>query len=896
MGAGEGWNEGKRRVCRERHAVGKKEKSMRLVVAVVMALVGSTAVAAQTGREELSLNGVWDFYPDGKEARHEIRVPSFWDAPQDYGYPAEWLHMRHGIYRRTFRVPESMRGQEIFLKIARVSVIAQVFVNGQQVGAEDSGGYLMMQLPYRIDITPLVRLDGDNRLEVRVWGGKSMIHGSDSQDNLMKEDDFPPDTKSEGRFLYPYGVDHWDGRRGINGDVTLLALPKMHVADVFVIPELHKNGNAADDELTIRLTLANRDGRSRTVQVRNRATLAGSEAGRAFEPMTVTLPAGTTMKLTQNARWTNAAYWWPHDPKLYRLETALWEKDKALDGQTTRFGFRQFYVNGDHYELNGIRANLRGDAYEFSWHEGFRHGPGTAPVFSTKELIPQMQQVLIREYQKLNNNMLRPHKASAIDELYDACDELGLLVIDEAPFWETWVRTDERAKPNFEAWIKHWVTARRNHPSIVAWIASNECWYGPTAAINLHAVRSVDTSRPSFNEDPWGPQPHIEGAGPFEGDEDCRHYTGGYPINAFNTEALYDVYRTNPNKPTGEGESLFADGFPLLNADGTLSGKRSQRGEFGHPDMISQAQWVRGVCRLLRAMRYAGLADARLYASWMYAFDPVEADLTPEWKDLTAPGLKPLTLHRPIINVFTGGEPVVRYNDGRGYYRNSFSSVAVFDKDADRQNRIGIPPLVFQPKDTLRRTLVIYNDEFSQGTEIDIRWAAAAWDPHSNATEPSGEGACTVQVPYGEKREQAISFQLPAQANEARWLNLTLLAAKAGQERFRETTRLGAIRKPPAPKLVVSPQVIELGHIKDSEASQWHTLRLVNLGGGPSVKWSLAGAGDALHFNLTAGNLRGEQEVYFQVKDKQAAGDYRQDVSFTGEGGTADAVTIHWTR
>lgn len=866
---------------------------MRLVVAVVMALAG-TGFAAETGREELSLNGLWDFYPDGKEVRHEIRVPSFWDAPQDYGYPAEWLHMRHGIYRRSFRVPESMRGKEIFLKIARVSVIAQVFVNGQQVGAEDSGGYLMMQLPYRIDITPWVRFDEDNRFEVRVWGGKSMIHGSDSQDNLMKEDDFPPDTKSEGRFLYPYCVDHWDGRRGINDDVTLLAWPKVHVADVFVIPELHKNGNPADDELTIRVMLANRDSRSRTVQVRNQAF--GGESIRRFEPMTVTLPAGTTIELVQNVQWPNAVYWWPHDPRLYGLETSLWDKDKMVDIQTIHFGFRQFYVNGDHYELNGIRANLRGDAFEFSWHEGFRHGPATAPVFSTKELIPRMQQQLVREYQKLNNNMLRPHKASGIDELYDTCDERGLMVVDEAPFWETWVRTDERAKPNFEAWIKRWVTERRNHPSIVAWIASNECWYGPTGPILLHAVRSVDTSRPSFNEDPWGPQPHVEGAGPFEGAEDCRHYTDGYPIGAFNTEALYDVYRVNPNKPTGEGESLFADGFPLMNADGTLSGKRSQRGEFGHPDMISQAEWLRGVCRLMRAMRYAGLADARLYASWMYAFDPVEADVTPAWKDLAAPGIKPVVLHRPIIDVFTKSEPIVHYNEGREYYRNSFAPVAVFDKDADRQNRIGVPPLVFQPKETLRRTLVIYNDEFSRGTEIDVGWTLGGWDPHGNVTEPLGEGPCTVQVPYGEKREQTIALALPAGAKEARWLNLTLVASKAGQEQFRETTRLGAIRRPPAPKLVVSPHVVELGRVQASDTSQWHVLRLTNRGGGPSVKWSLAGAGDTLHFNLTAGNLRGEQEIYFQTTDKQPAGDHRQEVRITGEDGTSDAVTIHWTQ
>jgi hypothetical protein len=103
--------------------------------------LATACFAGPADREEISLNGIWDFYPNGGTGRHDIRVPSFWDAPQDYGYPEEWLHMRHGIYKKTFRVPESMRGKQVFIRIQRVSVIAKVFINGTQVGAEDSNGY-----------------------------------------------------------------------------------------------------------------------------------------------------------------------------------------------------------------------------------------------------------------------------------------------------------------------------------------------------------------------------------------------------------------------------------------------------------------------------------------------------------------------------------------------------------------------------------------------------------------------------------------------------------------------------------------------------------------------------------------------------------------------------------
>jgi hypothetical protein len=835
------------------------------LTALALIYLPCSARSAPSQCDEISLNGIWDFHPEGGSTRHDIRVPSFWDAPQDYGYPAEWLHMQHGVYRKAFKLPETMKGKQVFLRLESVSVIAQVFINGNQVGAEDSKGYLMLQLPYEIDITAHLKETGENQIEVWAWGGKSMIHGSDSQDKLIEAEDFPPDTKIDGRFLFPFCVDHWDGRRGITGDVKLIARPKIHVADVFVIPNLHKNGNPADDEISIRLTVANHDSKSRKVLVRNRAKQVKGESVKDFEPLTITLPPSSTMELViHNAGWPDAAYWWPHDPQLYLLETQLVEAGTTVDLKTTRFGFREFYVKGDHYQLNGIRANLRGDAYEFSWHEGYRHGPSTAPVFSTKELIPKMQLELFKEYAALNHNMLRPHKASAFNGLYDLCDEAGMMVLEEAPFWETWVRTDERSKPYYEAWVKRWVKERRNHPSIVAWIGANECWYGATGVIAVQAIRSMDTSRPSFHEDPWGPVHHDDLNEPYEGDEDCRHYTGGYPYKKLNTEDLYGVYRANPRKPTGEGESLFPEGFPLMDSEGRMTDKAAARGEFGHPDMISQGQWVRAVCRMFRAMRYAGLSDARLYANWMYAFDPIAADIPLEWEDLSTPGIKPTVLHRPIINVFDQSLPRVRHAPGHEYYRNSLAPVAVFDKEGDLRDRIGVAPLVFGAKEALNRTLVIYNDEFTGGRDITVRWTASAHDPAMMKSEELSSGEFTIPVPYGEKREQRITFALPESVPQGRWLHLTLTAAKASTQIFSETNRLGALGVAPAPVITFDPPAIDLGKARDDTAKQWHTVRLVNRGGGAAVPWKIESP-EGIRFKLTEGNLRGEQDLQFQI-------------------------------
>ena len=244
---------------------------------------------------------------------------------------------------------------------------------------------------------------------------------------------------------------------------------------------------------------------------------------------------------------------------------------------------------------------------------------------------------------------------------------------------------------------------------------------------------------------------------------------------------------------------------------------------------------------------------------------PIEADIPLQWKDLSAPGIKPDLLRRPIINVFSDQHPKVRYNPARDYYRNSFAAVAVFDKEGDRQNRIGATSLVFNGGDELARTLVVYNDEFTGGTDITVNWIAEANDPHTGATKVLQRGSFTIPVPYGAKCEQLVKFKLPGKVDGGRWLNWILTTTKGGVERFSETNRLGALASVPAPKLEVTPAVLDVGKVSAATKEQWYCVRLVNAGGGASESWSLSGETEGITFNRTNGNLRVEQEIYFQL-------------------------------
>ena len=142
-----------------------------------------------------------------------------------------------------------------------------------------------------------------------------------------------------------------------------------------------------------------------------------------------------------------------------------------------------------------------------------------------------------------------------------------------------------------------------------------------------------------------------------------------------------------------------------------------------------------------------------------------------------------------------------------------------------------------------------------------------------------------------------MTFDLPEQLEGGRWLNLTLSASKAGAQRFSETNRLGALVAAPAPQLVVSPRVQDLGAITAASTNQWHCIRLVNAGGGASVPWTLTGAGQGITFNLTNGNLRAEQEIYLQIDPAAfAAGEHAREIKIVGDGVAGDALRVRFHR
>jgi len=850
-----------------------------------------TAGAAAYDRLSVSLNGIWDFYPNNGTTRYDIYVPSYWDTPEEYGYPSDWRNLNYGVYKKQFTVPTSMADSQIFLEIGALTALGEVYVNGNRVGGEETQNYLMMMLPYQIDVTPYVTVGAANNLEVRIYGSGA----------------FPSDAKtSGGKFRFPVGTEFISGigRRGICDDVNLISKPKVHITDVQIITDLNKNTNVSDDTITLKITVKNCGNTSKTISISNSAALVGGSTEKTFANQNVTVAAGASATVTiSNVSWTNAKYWWPHDPKLYNLTTTLKEGSTTIDSLSSRFGFRQFYVKSgtNYFELNGIRANLRGDSLDFLNSERNRSYIYDSYIECPSNAAIEVVKKILYEAKELNMNIIRNHIRSFVsDKIFDYADEIGMMMIDEGAFWETHQNMDygTTAVNNCKEWVKRWVKSVKNHPSIVMYSATNEAWGSSDDTVLMPALRdailSYDTTRPIFNDG--------EGSDLACHDQVNLHYSNagthmaGFP-SVVNASNIYSVYTAGTTKPMGEGEAMTPSrGLPTLNTNGTFN-SASGASFSGDTNVVSRAVYARAVGRITRGARYTGIADFRPFCDMFYAFEPIEGLLKPQWSDLTASGLKPKYLTRALFNPYDSNYPDVIKGDGYEYYKNSFSPVAAFDKAYDNANMIGVNPIVFGSPSSLTRTIVVYNDEFTDGTQISVNWEARYKDPVTGVYTSIASGSFSKTVDYGSKAEQNISFSIPSGISGSKQLYLKLSAYKNSVQKFSEDNMIGVINSVPSAKLTITNPVINLGQISLDNYAYKHRIKLVNAGGGLAENWTASGYGDWLNLETTSGILRGEQEVYFTINTSLLSDNssYSKTLTFTGAGGTSAQVTIQFT-
>ena len=303
----------------------------------------------------LNLNGVWDFYPNGGDERFDIVVPTWWDSlSRTTGYPEEWEKgLRHGVYVKTVDLPENVTDEDVFLHVGALATLGKVFVNGKSVGPTTTKGYLMTLLPYDLDINDVVK-PGANEIRIEVWSVKAL-----PEDALATEGG--PD-----RLLFPFGVEHRRPcrHRRRRGNRHQAEAQDRRSAD-HAGPEEERRPE--HDELAVNVTIVNHaeaDADLLLGAAVHQAKGVTSTAALDFGKTSVHAPAGKETVVRLAKGWPTAHYWSRTDPFLYTVDAAIAD---AASGETVneasdRFGFRQFWREGDKYIFNGVKIRLRGDS------------------------------------------------------------------------------------------------------------------------------------------------------------------------------------------------------------------------------------------------------------------------------------------------------------------------------------------------------------------------------------------------------------------------------------------------------------------------------------------------------------------------------------------------------
>jgi Glycosyl hydrolases family 2, TIM barrel domain/Ca-dependent carbohydrate-binding module xylan-binding/Glycosyl hydrolases family 2, sugar binding domain/Glycosyl hydrolases family 2 len=395
---------------------------------------------AQATRTELDLDGAWQY-----QNVSQLTYPptNSWQTTTVPGFLSGWQY-QHAWFRTTFTVPSNLAGTQLKLKFGGVKYNAQVWLNGTFLGS-----YLNGYEPFEFDVSAAAHVGQTNELIVGVTDWTATFSQPVDFSNLPAGEDARNFVTND--IIAPIG-----GRYELYGiwqPVKMVSVPAVSIADAFILPSVRSN------QLTVRLTIRNDSAAQQTVNIAN-SVLDGGVTTLSLPPQQITVQAGVSTQLDISAPWGSPHLWSPPDPHLYFLQTSL-SSGAGQDQMQTRFGFREFWIQGGRFYLNGTPINLLDTA--------------TWPTTDLQD-TNQIRQVL-EEVKAGNNVGIRFHTQPWDEAWYNIADEIGLLVVEECAVWcdpAAYQLSNPTFWTNYSQHVTAAVKRDRNHPSIILWSLENE--------------------------------------------------------------------------------------------------------------------------------------------------------------------------------------------------------------------------------------------------------------------------------------------------------------------------------------------------------------------------------------------------------------------------------------
>jgi beta-galactosidase len=362
-----------------------------------------------------------------------------------------------GWYRKTFVVPPSWRGKSVSVYFEGVYMNSEVFLNGKSLGVHPYG-----YTSFAYDLSPVLRFDGGNVLSVRVDNSKQMNS-------------------------------RWYSGSGIYRHVWLIVTNPVHVANWGVgitTPEV------SSEKATVEIrTVVKNDGDVAESIALQSQLLSPNAANAEMDRKDLEIPAHAEKEVRQIISISRPALWSPETPHLYTANIQVMKKGRILDNTRTTFGVRstKFTVENG-FQLNGKAVKMNGGCVH---HD---NGCLGAAAFDRAE------ERRVELLKSAGFNAIRTSHNPPSEAFLDACDRLGMIVIDEAfDCWKEGKTPHDYAQVFNDWWrrdIETMVLRDRNHPSIVLWSTGNEILENrkpeavQTATALANWVRTIDQTRP----------------------------------------------------------------------------------------------------------------------------------------------------------------------------------------------------------------------------------------------------------------------------------------------------------------------------------------------------------------------------------------------------------------
>ena len=393
---------------------------------------------SNSARTVRDLSGVWDFRFNANDAWQPIAVPaSYNDQSPD---PEFRRHYGMAYYRTTFTVPEGARR---VLRFDAVTHNAVVRLNGQEIAAH-RGGFL----PFEADITALAQPGETVMLDVEVdnrIGHSTLPVGNEGGTAFFGSDNAGIPAVEAGKArqqMQGINLPNFDffNYAGITRPVHLYTTPAAYIRDITLVPDMTGTLHYAVDTV--------------------------GEGGVTVEILDADARIVAYADGAENTLHVDNARLWQPRPGTPYLYTAVVKFGQ--DEYRQKFGFRSVEVRGHQFLINGEPFYFKGPCK----HEdsAFR-GRGYDACVTVTDL---------KLYEWLNANCLRMSHYPYAEEVYDLCDRLGIVVIDETP--AVGIGAGAACDPyqtfplkNYHsAVLRAMIDRDKNHPCVVLWSLGNE--------------------------------------------------------------------------------------------------------------------------------------------------------------------------------------------------------------------------------------------------------------------------------------------------------------------------------------------------------------------------------------------------------------------------------------